>query len=95
MRSGSGTSGSTGWNNSFRWRGYLDKVLDESGREIDITRRVLKTKKLNYGPQGGEIELQYHNGCYRTAEAGPMVDPMYKELKRHDRNRTRHGGLQS
>jgi RecA-family ATPase len=84
MRSGSGTSGSTGWNNSFRWRGYLDKVLDESGREIDITRRVLKTKKLNYGPQGGEIELQYHNGCYRTAEAGPMVDPMYKE-RRADR----------
>jgi RecA-family ATPase len=84
MRSGSGTSGSTGWNNSFRWRGYLDKVLDESGREIDITRRVLKTKKLNYGPQGGEIELQYYNGCYRTAEAGPMVDPLYKE-RRADR----------
>jgi AAA domain-containing protein len=79
MRSGSGTSGSTGWNNSFRWRGYLDKVLDESGREIDITRRVLKTKKLNYGPQGGEIELQYYNGCYRTFESGPMVDPMYKQ----------------
>lgn len=84
MRSGSGTSGSTGWNNSFRWRGYLDKVLDESGREIDITRRVLKTKKLNYGPQGGEIELQYHNGCYRSAETGPMVDPLHKE-RRADR----------
>jgi AAA domain len=84
MRSGSGASGTTGWNNSFRWRGYLDKVLDESGREIDITRRVLKTKKLNYGPQGGEIELQYYNGCYRSAEAGPMVDPLHKE-RRADR----------
>jgi RecA-family ATPase len=84
MRSGSGTSGSTGWNNSFRWRGYLEKVLDDRGQEIDITRRVLKTKKLNYGPQGGEIELQYHNGCYRAAEAGPMVDPLFKE-RRADR----------
>jgi hypothetical protein len=57
MRSGTGTSGSTGWNNSLRWRAYFERVLNESGDELDNARRVLKTKKANYGPTGGEIEL--------------------------------------
>jgi RecA-family ATPase len=85
MRSGKGTSGSTGWNNSFRWRGYLDKVLDEQDNEPDPTHRVLRTKKLNYGPQGGEIELRYQNGCYVLRSHGVnMSDPMWR-TKRADR----------
>jgi RecA-family ATPase len=82
MRSGSGSSGTVGWNNSFRWRGYLDKILDESGREPDATRRVLRTKKLNYGPQGGEIELRYQSGCYVVADGqGVTLDPMWKQSR--------------
>jgi RecA-family ATPase len=82
MRSGTGSSGTVGWNNSFRWRGYLDKVLDESGKEADATRRVLRTKKLNYGPQGGEIELRYQNGCYVVAsQEANMIDPMWKAAR--------------
>jgi RecA-family ATPase len=81
MRSGRGTSGTTGWNNSFRWRGYLDKVLDEQGNEPDPTRRVLRTKKLNYGPQGGEIELRYQNGCYALGFQESMADPLAKAAR--------------
>jgi RecA-family ATPase len=88
MRSGSGTGGTTGWNNAYRWRGYLERILDQSGQEIDDARRVLRTKKANYGPKGGEIELRYQNGVFRVAGASnsgtATMDPMWKE-KRADR----------
>lgn len=86
MRSGSGSAGSTGWNNSFRWRGYLERVLDEDGRETDQSRRVLRTKKANYGANGGEIEMRWQNGCFQGAgsEGVAMMDPLWQQ-KRADR----------
>jgi hypothetical protein len=42
---------------------------------------VLRTKKLNYGPQGGEIELRYQNGCYRLGFQESMGDPMAKAAR--------------
>jgi RecA-family ATPase len=64
INTGRGTSGSTGWRNTFRWDGYLRKVLDENGREPDPSNRVLSVMKANYGPQDGEIPLRYVQGCY-------------------------------
>lgn len=69
LNSGSGTSGSTAWNNSVRSRLYLSRITD-NGFEPDPDARVLSTKKANYGRTGGEINLKWSEGRF-TAEAQP------------------------
>ena len=64
---GTGTSGSTGWNNSLRSRLYLERVFVKDGSsavEIDPDARKLTTKKANYGRVGGEINLNWQNGVF-------------------------------
>lgn len=75
--SGSGTSGSTAWNNSVRSRLYLERIADE-GHEPDPDRRRLRTMKSNYGRVGGEIPLRWQQGVFLAEEAGqaPMLDRM-------------------
>jgi RecA-family ATPase len=63
LTSGSGTSGSTAWNNSVRSRLYLSRVVHD-GFEQDPDKRVLATKKANYGRAGGEIALTYRDGIF-------------------------------
>lgn len=63
LNSGSGTSGSTGWNNSVRSRLYLERVKDE-GYEADADARLLRTMKANYGKIGGEIALRWREGVF-------------------------------
>jgi RecA-family ATPase len=85
INTGRGSSGSTGWRNTFRWDGFLQKVLDESGREADPSNRVLSVKKANYGPQDGEIPLRYVDaGAYMldtTRLANSGGDPMVADYK--------------
>jgi len=69
MASGSGSSGSTAWNNSVRSRLYLDRVR-ENNEEPDPDIRVLRTKKANYGKTGGEIKLRWVDGMFKP-EGGP------------------------
>ncbi|EMS96988.1 ATPase [Agrobacterium tumefaciens str. Cherry 2E-2-2] len=69
MANGSGSSGSTAWNNSVRSRLYLDRVRD-GAEEPDPDLRVLRTKKANYGKIGGEIKLRWVNGMFKP-EATP------------------------
>ena len=71
MQSGSGTSGSTGWNNSVRSRLYFDRVKDADGKEIDTDLRVLKVMKANYGPVGMELRLRWVKGVF--APTGPAA----------------------
>lgn len=63
LNSGSGTSGSTGWNNSVRSRLYFERVIQE-GDERNPDARVLRTMKANYGRTGGEINLTWRNGVF-------------------------------
>ena len=63
LSSGSGTSGSTGWNNSVRSRLYLSRIVQD-GHEIDPDKRVLATKKANYGRIGGEIAMTWRSGVF-------------------------------
>ena len=81
MASGSGSSGSTGWNNSARSRLYLKTVKGEQDR------RILETKKANYGKVGGEITLEWHRGFFvavnsiaNQTEAEDEVDARFIEL---------------
>jgi len=63
LNSGAGTSGSTAWNNSVRSRLYMSRIVQD-GNEPDPDRRILATKKANYGRIGGEIALTYRNGVF-------------------------------
>ena len=58
LASGSGTSGSTAWNNSVRARLYLE------ADDKDKNARVLKFQKSNYGPKGEPMRLIYRNGLF-------------------------------
>lgn len=69
LNSGTGTSGSTAWNNSVRSRLYLSRITD-NGFEPDPDARMLSTKKANYGRTGGEINLKWEAGVF-VAEAHP------------------------
>ncbi|WP_336489723.1 AAA family ATPase [Methylobacterium nigriterrae] len=69
MASGSGSSGSTSWNNSVRSRLYFERVLmpDERGKptfEPDPDLRLLSTKKSNYGRVGGELRVRWERGLF-------------------------------
>lgn len=63
MNSGTGTSGSTGWNNSVRARLYLERVV-QNGHEPNPDARVLRTMKANHGRTGGEIGLTWCKGVF-------------------------------
>lgn len=63
LNSGSGTSGSTGWNNSVRSRLYLERIVQD-GYEPDTKARKLSNKKANYGPTGIEITMKWQDGVF-------------------------------
>jgi RecA-family ATPase len=61
MNSGTGSSGSTAWNNAVRSRLYLTKPAEDGG---DNKTRLLKTVKANYGPLGSDVELIWQRGVF-------------------------------
>jgi RecA-family ATPase len=58
MASGSGTSGSTGWNNSVRSRMYLEADVK------DPDARILKFMKSNYAAKAKPMRLRWQNGLF-------------------------------
>jgi RecA-family ATPase len=81
MISGSGTSGSTAWNNSVRSRLYLETIKGDDGREIDVNLRVLRTMKANYGPVGAEIQLRWKGGCFMRETPSGSFDKCAADAK--------------
>jgi hypothetical protein len=69
MSSGTGTSGSTAWNNSVRSRLYLEVTSTET--------RELKLVKANHGKVGEKIELRWDDGVYVLDNGG---DPAVENL---------------
>ncbi|RJE83251.1 ATPase [Paracoccus onubensis] len=80
LNSGSGTSGSTGWNNSVRSRLYLERI-SEDGYEANPDARVLSTKKANYGRTGGEISMTWRDGVFIADPAETGLDRMARGAK--------------
>jgi RecA-family ATPase len=70
MRTGKGTSGSTGWSNSVRSRLYLDRVYDDQGMEPDTDARVLRSMKMNYGSVGNEVRMRWRAGIFVPERGG-------------------------
>lgn len=76
LNSGSGTSGSTAWNNSVRSRIYLHRIADDHGYEPDTSKRVLEVKKANYGPTGEQINMTWRDGVFAPDATETGIDRM-------------------
>ncbi|SFO90983.1 AAA family ATPase [Tranquillimonas alkanivorans] len=75
LNSGSGTSGSTAWNNSVRSRMYLHRIV-EDGYEPDPNKRILSSRKNNYGPTGTEIGMTWDAGVFKADSKPTGLDRM-------------------
>ena len=80
LNSGSGTSGSTGWNNSVRSRLYLERVRQDD-YEPDPDARVLRTMKANYGAVGGEIRMRWTRGVFVADAEESSLERMAGSMK--------------
>jgi RecA-family ATPase len=101
MASGSGTSGSTGWNNSVRSRLYLEPAVDEDGK-ADPCLRKLTVMKNNYGPKGTSIAIKWERGrfvvvggpgSFERMEADQKDDNLFLKLLKATRNQGRNVSL--
>ncbi|MER9237260.1 AAA family ATPase [Mesorhizobium sp. M0622] len=70
MQTGTGSSGSTAWNNSARSRLYLTTA---SGDGADPDVRILTTMKANYGKKGGEIRMRWQEGVFALDDGKPSA----------------------
>lgn len=70
LMTGSGTSGSTAWNNSVRSRWYLERPKSENeAKEQDKNIRILTQKKSNYSAlDSSGIELEWKDGTFAVKE---------------------------
>jgi len=73
MRSGTGSSGSTAWNNSVRSRLYLTRP---EGKDEDPDLRALKTMKANYGATGGVLKFKWRSGVFVLDDGKPTPGSM-------------------
>lgn len=82
LNSGSGTSGSTAWNNSVRARLYLSRIMDESKTyEPEPNKRVLSIKKQNYSATGEEIGMTWADGRFIINPTETGLDRMTGAMK--------------
>lgn len=80
LNSGSGSSGSTAWNNSVRSRIYFSRVIDD-GYEADPDARILATKKANYGRVGEEIGVKWRDGVFVADAPDTGLDRLARSSK--------------
>jgi len=80
LQSGTGTSGTTGWNNAVRSRLYFQYDKEKDDEEADTDFRLLKVMKANYAPKGGTTRLEYDDGIFRL----PKTAAEYAKQKEED-----------
>ncbi|WP_417709776.1 AAA family ATPase [Roseibium aggregatum] len=73
LSTGSGSSGSTAWNNSVRSRLYLSRVI-VNNYEPDPDVRILSTKKANYGRTGATYHLRWQEGVFVSEDLNKGMD---------------------
>lgn len=84
LNTGTGTSGSTGWNNAVRSRLYLQTAKASDGTEPNKNLRTLEGKKSNYGEAGGKITLEWKNGLFVPLQGETGLDKLAAEAKADD-----------
>lgn len=72
MASGSGRSGSTGWNNSVRSRLYLTMPKRKPDDDSPTNERLLRTMKNNYSKFGGKIPIKWDRGVFVLKDDDPQ-----------------------
>lgn len=70
LNDGSGTSGSTAWNNAVRSRFYLHRSEADDGEEPDENARVISRKKSNYARRGEFLNLTWNDGVLIPLDSG-------------------------
>jgi hypothetical protein len=60
LNDGTGRSGSTGWNNSGRWRNNFTKIKDDDDKLL----RLYHVVKNNYGPDDETLRLRWERGVF-------------------------------
>ena len=81
INTGTGLSGSTGWHNSVRARGYMHGVKTQAGDEPDPELRELEFMKNNYGPIAERVLLRWKNGVFVPEPNAGSVDKLAAEQK--------------
>ncbi len=81
IASGSGLSGSTGWQGAFRFHQYLKGVKAADGEQPDNDIRELQFKKNQYGPLEESIILRYQCGLLLSEIGGSDLDKLAREAK--------------
>jgi len=66
LSSGSGTSGSTAWNNAVRSRLYLRRPETDGDIRSDDDERILRRMKANYAGAGNQIDLTWESGVLKV-----------------------------
>lgn len=79
MASGSGSSGSTAWNNSVRSRIYLTKPTDE---DANPDERILSLKKANYTRAQVDMRLRREAGGFMLQDGGAPSGSLDMALER-------------
>jgi RecA-family ATPase len=65
---GTGQSGSTAWDATFRSRLYLSTPSAEAGDPPDPDARILTRVKANYAPRAETVELRWKEGVFVTQQ---------------------------
>jgi RecA-family ATPase len=81
MSTGTGSSGSTVWNNSVRSRLYFEPAKANDGTEPDPDLRTLSVRKANYGPKGMPTALRWQAGAYVPVGGTSSLDRMALKAK--------------
>jgi RecA-family ATPase len=79
LNDGTGRSGSTGWNNSGRWRNNFTAIKDD-----DSGLRQLEIIKNNYGPVGEKVRLRWERGVF-VPEGGASAPQQAASQNKIDR----------
>lgn len=74
IASGSGSSGSTAWNNSVRSRLYLRRPKGEDRAHADPDAREIEVMKANYGRAGIVLKLRWQNGVFVPEDGSTAFD---------------------
>ncbi len=85
MATGTGSSGSTAWNNSVRSRLYLTRAVPEGDSDFaDADARKLEVVKSNYGGIGLVLNLRWQDGVFVAeprAQSEGLLDRMATSAK--------------
>jgi hypothetical protein len=64
IKTGTGSSGSTGWDGGFRSRLYLHWPKEEDGEDANADARVLTRVKANWAKIGEDIPMHWGDGVF-------------------------------